>query len=155
MIGSNWEEEIDEVKQQLLPLDFASCFFRKYKPRNIGKADSVLSVFWYLCFTVSLSERENHSKLGSNNHLPKCVLMKTNRLMHSSQESSRGTVIYPKAFWNGFPSLLPDIIGIKRNLYSSKWLLFVGHYLKVCLSSLFVFKISNFQGCRSIEQAIR
>ena len=36
MIGSNWEE-IDEVKQQLLPLDFASCSFRKYKPRNMGK----------------------------------------------------------------------------------------------------------------------
>ena len=36
MIGSNWEE-IDEVKQQLLPLDFASFIFRKYKPRNMGK----------------------------------------------------------------------------------------------------------------------
>ena len=36
MIGSNWEE-INEVKQQLLPLDFASCIFRKYKPRNMGK----------------------------------------------------------------------------------------------------------------------
>ena len=49
MIGSNWKE-IDEVKEQLLPLDFASCIFRKYKPRNMGKH------IQYLLFSVTFEK---------------------------------------------------------------------------------------------------
>ena len=55
MIGSNWEE-IDEVKQQLLPLDFASCIFRKYKPRNMGKH------IQYLPFSVTFASRFHYEK---------------------------------------------------------------------------------------------
>ena len=69
--------------------------------------------------------KKNHSKLGHNSHLPKHVLMKTNSEMHTSPESCRGTVIYQRGFWNGFPRLLPDTE-----------------------------QISNFQGCGSIDQAI-
>ena len=87
-----------------------------------GLADSALSVFWYLCFTVLLREEENRSKLGHDNHLPKRVLMKTNTEMNTSPESCRGPLIYQRRFWNGFPSLLPDIVGIK-------WYVFEGHYL--------------------------
>ena len=55
MIGSNWEE-IDEVKQQLLPLDFASCFFRKYKPRNMGKQ------IQYFPFSGTFASRFHYQK---------------------------------------------------------------------------------------------
>ena len=107
-----------------------------------GLADSALSVFWYLCFTVLLREEENRSKLGYDNYLPKRVLMKTNTEMNTSPESWRCPLIYQRRFRNGFPSLLPDIVGIKRKLHSSKWYVFEGHYLSRGLLTHPVF-ISN------------
>ena len=67
--------------------------------------------------------------MGRDNHLPKRVLIKTNTEMNTSPESCRGSLIYQRGFWNGFPTLLPYIVGIKRKLHSSKWFVLEGHYL--------------------------
>ena len=79
--------------------------------------------------------------------------MKTNSEMHTSPESCRGTVIYRRGFWNGFPSLLPDqkkplfwqVISIRGTLPKGLLARLVPAHSE---------QISNFQGCGSIDHAI-
>lgn len=129
------------------------AFFANIKPRNMGKH------IQYFPFSGTFASRFHYQKEKTVQNWAQQsstkVCFDENKQTHAfftGKLSGHSDLPESVLKWV-FPVFCP-VSQVLKETYIPANDYYSWDYLKVGLSSLFVFKISNFQGCRSIEQAI-